>query len=59
MLWNFPYMNQTLPGQRSVQQSFRTSAQQFAAPSSKGIMDIHAIRRRLRLLKQRACGPAC
>jgi|GEM_PF-4614442 len=61
MLWNFPFMNRALSVQHwtPAQQAFRTSAQQFEYLPSKGIMDIHAIRRRLRLVKLRACGPAC
>jgi len=55
MLWNLQFID--LPVPRPPRQSFPHLA--AAPPLTKGNIDIHAIRRRLRLLKQRACGPAC
>ena len=56
-LWNLQFIDRVLPVPRPPRQSFPHLA--AAPPLTKGNIDIHAIRRRLRLLKQRACGPAC
>lgn len=65
MLWNLPFVEWVLSNQRAANWK-RASAGVVKFSSAglplvitKGNRNIHAIRDRLRQLKQRVCGPAC